>query len=410
MGHVSEFDDIRPYEDHEIPAAVQRLIRDPEMANLLLQLRYPGPSRWFGAVLRPLVRWRMQKALGHIRTVREFQLLVGVHMEKLLAEHGSVLSVSGLEQLPSDQAHLFMSNHRDIAMDPALVDLVLDRHGHKTVRIAIGDNLLSKPFVSDLMRINKSFIVKRSVQGRREKLQALTLLSRYIRHSVTTDREPVWIAQREGRAKDGRDRTETALLKMLTLSKARGEEFGAALASLNIVPVAISYELDPCDVLKARELHALRTTGEYRKSQYEDIESIYRGIFGNKGRIHVAFGTPLGAACASDDLAAAEIDRQIATLYRLQVSNLVAWREQGGDMAVFERLRDEPACSAAEWAARERVFLERLAQCPSECRDLFLAMYANPVQTRLDFEGREPLGGVIASPAVPTGDAESVEP
>jgi len=406
MEHLSEFDDIRPYEDHEIPAAVQRLIRDPEMADLLLQLRYPGPSRWLGPVLRPLVRWRMHRALGHIRTVREFQLLVGVHMEKLLAEHGSVLSVGGLEQLPSDRAHLFMSNHRDIAMDPALVDLVLDRHGHKTVRIAIGDNLLSKPFVSDLMRINKSFVVKRSVQGRREKLQALTLLSRYIRHSITSDREPVWIAQREGRAKDGRDRTETALLKMLTLSKARGEEFGSALAALNVVPVAISYELDPCDVLKARELHALRTTGEYHKSQYEDIESIYRGIFGNKGRIHVAFGTPLDASCATDDVAAAEIHRQIATLYRLQVSNLVAWREQGGDMAVFERFRDEPGCNASDWAAREQVFLERVGHCPQECRDLFLAMYANPVQTRLDFESEVPPELVAVAPDVSTGAPE----
>lgn len=400
MIQLSEFDEIRPYEDHETPAAVQRLIRDPEMADLLLRLRYPGLSRWFGALLRPLVRWRMQQALGHIRTVREFQLLVGIHMEKLLTEHGSVLTVSGLEQLSTDRAYLFMSNHRDIAMDPALVDLVLDRKGHKTVRIAIGDNLLSKPFVSDLMRINKSFIVKRSAQGRREKLRALTLLSRYIRHSIISDGEPVWIAQREGRAKDGRDRTETALLKMLTLSKAKGEEFGEALAALNVVPVAISYELDPCDVLKARELHALRTAGEYHKSQYEDIESIYKGIFGNKGCMHVAFGTPLGPECATDDLAAAAIDGQIARLYRLQVSNLVAWREQGGDLTVFERLRTEAGCKTAGWQAREQVFLERLSQCPQEYRDLFLAMYANPVHFRLSVDGNstDVAAGPISTP------------
>lgn len=388
MDKNQEFDDIRPYEDHEIPTAVQRLIRDPEMADLLLQLRHPGLNRWFGTLLRPLVRWRMQKALGHIRSVRQFQLLVGVHMEKLLADHGSVLSVSGLEHLPSDKACLFISNHRDIAMDPALVDLVLDRNGHPTVRIAIGDNLLSKPFVSDLMRINKSFIVKRSAQGRREKLLALTQLSSYIRHSIIEDREPVWIAQREGRAKDGRDRTDTALLKMLTLSKPKSEGFGRALAELNVVPVAISYELDPCDELKARELHALRTKGEYRKGQYEDLESIYKGVFGNKGRMHIAFGTPLTEACATDDLAAAEIDRQISGLYRLQISNLVAWRECGGELAVVERFRDECGLDAASWREREQQFLARLARCPEEYRDLFLAMYANPVQSRLDFEHR----------------------
>lgn len=388
MENNNEFDDIRPYEDHEIPGVVRRLIRDPEMADLLLQLRHPGPSRWFGGLLRPLVRWRMQKALGHVRTVRQFQLLVGVHMEKLLADHGSELSVSGLEHLSPDLPCLFISNHRDIAMDPALVDLVLDRNGHRTVRIAIGDNLLSKPFVSDLMRINKSFIVKRSAQGRREKLQALTQLSRYIRHSIIEDREPVWIAQREGRAKDGRDRTETALLKMLTLGRPKGEDFGTALSALNVVPVAISYELDPCDALKARELHALRTAGEYRKGQYEDLESIYKGIFGNKGRIHVAFGVPLTAACATDDLAAAEIDRQVIALYRLQVSNLVAWRESGGDPAVLARFQDEPGLDAAGWREREQVFLERLGQCPQEYRDLFLAMYANPVHSRLECEHR----------------------
>lgn len=162
-----------------------------------------------------------------------------------------------------------------------------------------------------------------------------------------------------------------------------------ALAALSVVPVAISYELDPCDVLKARELHALRTTGQYRKGQYEDIESIYKGIFGNKGHIHVAFGTPLNAVSLTDDLAAAVIDRDIAALYRLQVSNLVAWREQGGDTAVFESLRDEPGCTSAEWQVREQVFLERAAQCPPDYRDLFLAMYANPVHTRLAFAENE---------------------
>ncbi len=397
MENNNDFDDIRPYEDPEIPAVVQRLIRDPEMADLLLQLRYPLLARWFGLALRPLVRRRMRKALGHIRTVRQFQLLVGEHMEALLSEHGSEWSVSGLEHLAQDQTFLFISNHRDIAMDPAMVNLVLDRNGYRTVRIAIGDNLLSKPFVSDLMRINKSFVVKRSAKGRREKLQALTQLSRYIRHSVQVDHEPVWIAQREGRAKDGRDRTETALLKMLTLSKDKGQDFGSALSALNVVPVAISYELDPCDERKARELHALRTTGEYRKGQYEDIESIYEGIFGNKGRIHVAFGRPLTADCATDDLAAAEIDRQIAALYRLQVSNLVAWRESGGDPSVLARLRGEPGLSEQEWRDREQMFLARVAQCPAAYRDLVLAMYANPVRSRLAFETAESFGAAGAS-------------
>jgi hypothetical protein len=155
-----------------------------------------------------------------------------------------------------------------------MVNLALSDAGMETVRIAIGDNLLSKPFASDLMRVNRSFIVKRSVVGRREKLENLKKLSAYIRHSITNDSASVWIAQREGRAKDGHDRTETALLKMLALSKQKEQSFAQATAELNLVPVAISYEYDPCDVDKGRELYAKEQGEDFLRRQRELMTAV----------------------------------------------------------------------------------------------------------------------------------------
>ena len=160
-----------------------------------------------------------------VNDVGGFQQIIGHYWWNLLDKQTDKITVSGLDQLDSNGAYLYICNHRDIAVDPALVGLSLDRAGHSTPRIAIGDNLLSKPFTSDLMRLNKSFIVKRSVNGRREKLKALMQLSSYIRHSITSENSSIWIAQREGRAKDGLDRTDTALIKMLALGKPKEQEF-----------------------------------------------------------------------------------------------------------------------------------------------------------------------------------------
>ena len=165
---------------------------------------------------------------------------------------------SGLEKLTADQNYLFISNHRDIAMDPAFVNWGLHQQGLDTVRIAIGDNLLKKPFVSDLMRLNKSFIVKRSAKGVREMMAAFKALSGYIKHSLSVEKQSIWIAQKEGRAKDGNDQTDPAILKMLYMNgKGQKLAFSEYMTGLNIVPVSISYEYDPNDVAKANEIAQL---------------------------------------------------------------------------------------------------------------------------------------------------------
>ena len=171
-----------------------------------------------------------------------------------------------------------------------MINLGLILNQHKTVRIAIGDNLLRKPYASDLMRVNRSFIVKRSVTSRRDKLEALKTLSRYIRHSITDEQVSCWIAQAEGRAKDGCDRTETALLKMLALSKSKEQSFGAAIQEINLIPVSISYEYDPCAGDKARELHASEQGLTYIKDEFEDLDTILKGLVEYKGRIQLVLG------------------------------------------------------------------------------------------------------------------------
>jgi hypothetical protein len=236
--------------------------------------------------------------------------------------------------------------------------------------------------VADLMRLNKSFIVQRSLSGPRELLAASKLLSSYIRHSVQEDGVPVWIAQREGRAKNGLDRTEPAIIKMLSLSRDKScEEFGEHIAGLRIVPVAISYELDPCDEMKARELLALETTGAYKKGEHEDVASIGLGIAGRKGRVHVHFGTPLGDDLASPEEVAKAIDAQIIRGYRLHPVNLWAYR----------RLHDEPVpetVQIARGSCSEEEFEARMQAMDAAPRRFALEAYANALRSAVELAGK----------------------
>ncbi|MEH6639426.1 MAG: 1-acyl-sn-glycerol-3-phosphate acyltransferase [Porticoccaceae bacterium] len=398
-----DFDDIRPYRDDEVRGVLDRLSVDTEFLDILAGLKLPRLKR--SGLGRRLARWlvglRVRRVFTRINTVRDFQQLISAHLHAHMQVASTGISVRGLTALQSDQAYLFISNHRDIAMDPAMVNLVLDDHDFKTTRIAIGDNLLSKPFASDLMRINKSFIVKRSSAGRREKLAALKQLSAYIRHSVVEENCSIWIAQSEGRAKDGIDKTETAMLKMLALSKTKGQNFAQALVELRIVPVSISYEFDPCDKDKTRELHALRSEGSYQKDQYEDLKSIYAGIMGDKGRIVVAFGEPVSGKSLvgeplSDEAVSGElvkqnfdtadqlaeiIDREIISHYQLQAPHLIAYQMLHGTNDQLEQLKADlnSDVNESEWAEKEQFFKQRLQTIPPAEQDIFLAMYANPV-------------------------------
>ncbi|WP_394242482.1 1-acyl-sn-glycerol-3-phosphate acyltransferase [Halopseudomonas laoshanensis] len=376
---MGEFDAIRPYSDEEVPAVLDRLLQDRDLLGMLARYRFPMLTRWMPGVMMRLVEAGLRRESKGISSVEALQHKLEPYMTRLIERSAIQVTYSGLEHLRKDRAHLFLANHRDIVMDPAFVNYALYHAGHPTPRIAIGDNLLQRPFVSDLMRLNKSFIVHRSVSGRREKLAVYQALSAYINHSIATGHS-IWIAQAEGRAKDGQDETDTAIIKMLCMSR-KSEPFTEVLASLNLVPVSIAYEWDPCDQMKARELEQRERTGSYTKEPGEDDRSIAMGLTGYKGRVHVAFGTPLDQPLADAKAVAKEVDRQILSNYRLYPSNYLA----------FEQLPDAPPIDIGQWreefdsatlAMEQHRFEQRLAACPEAQRPWWLLQYANPVISR----------------------------
>ena len=386
---MSEFGDIRPYNDSEVPAVIARLIADPEFIDLLLSRKVPVLAKICPWLLRPLLRRSLSKAAEKINSVDDLQRYITGSLKALIGRTTDGYSVSGLENLDPNKAYLFLSNHRDIALDPAMVNLALSDAGMATVRIAIGDNLLRKPFASDLMRVNRSFIVKRSITGRRDKLEALKKLSRYIRHSISSDGVSVWIAQREGRAKDGHDRTETALLKMLALSKDKETSFAQATAEINLVPVAISYEYDPCDIDKGRELYAKEQGEEYVKQEFEDLDTIQKGFVGYKGRIHLAFGDPIADQYENADSLAEAIDHQVYTNYKLFPSNIIACQILGYTQDL-DRVKSQ--WPDEDWQNAELRFKDYLNRAPSLYRKIITQGYAAPVLNYLKVQSAKKQG------------------
>lgn len=378
---MNKYDDIRPYRDDEVPEVLDRLSGNGEFIDTLLSIKYPTLARWFPWLFRPIISRALNRAFAKINTVRDLHDAMRASMGNLLAKIDSTVTVSGLDKLDRETPYLFISNHRDIAMDPAFVNVALYDDERDTVRIAIGDNLLTKQFTADLMRLNKSFIVKRSVVNRREKLAALMQLSGYIRFSLTEEHSSVWIAQREGRAKDGMDKTEPALLKMLALSKSKEQTFAEAIAELNVVPVSISYELDPLDEAKGQELYAKQMDGVYEKDEHEDFASIYNGIVGRKGAVHVAFGQPLTSHIDSADEMAVAVDQQIIENYHLHPTNILAFEQIEES---HQRVVDWREGMDCDWAAITREFNQRINAIPERYRDIVLAMYANPVRQKLN--------------------------
>jgi hypothetical protein len=373
------FADIRPYRDGEVAAVLSRLLDNPEFLGALATYRLGRLASLMPGLVRSFVRYRLTREVRDVSDVRSIQVIIERYMTRMIEGATGGFSVSGLEQLKPARPYLYMSNHRDIAMDPAFTNYALHRGGYETARIAIGDNLLTKPWVSDLMRLNKSFIVRRSVNGPRELLAASKTLANYIQHSLLLENSPVWIAQREGRAKDGIDRTEPVIIKMLSMSRDKSQrDFGEHIERLGIVPVAVSYELDPCDAMKAKELFEKATKGSYEKAEQEDVASIAKGIAGEKGRVHVSFGTPLGGNLNTPDAVASEVDRQIITEYCLHPTNLYAYRRlYGGDPLISTKFHVE------EGDYSEAAFDARIAAMPEPHRPFALGIYANAVVSKL---------------------------
>ncbi|MDH4583282.1 glycerol acyltransferase [Pseudomonas sp. BN415] len=387
---MGEFEAIRPYDDAEVPAVLSRLFADDAFLGTLTRYRFPKLAGPLGWLLKPVIAHRLRREFASIDSVAALQDRIEPYVDNTIERATDGVTYSGVERLKPGTAYLFLANHRDIVMDPAFVNYAVYHAGLPTPRIAIGDNLLQKPYVSDLMRLNKSFIVHRNLAGRREKLAAFQLLSAYINHSIRQDGQSIWIAQAEGRAKDGDDRTDSAILKMFHMSR-KDEPFSNVIRDLHLIPVSISYEYDPCDQAKARELQIRASTGSYAKAAGEDDTSIALGITGYKGRVHIAFGSEIGSASEDAKQLAQEIDKQILGGYRLFPVHYLAyalWGERDPELQVPSAAEvfsgDELARAEAEWQ-------KRLGACPEEQRPYLIQQYATPVRNQYRIKAGLPL-------------------
>ncbi len=322
-GTVSpNFEDIRPLNQDEVQAAIEDLLASEEFRHAL-------------QYVKPNLDWdQLCAAMRACKTKEEFKSTLAYDAVMTVAKKTTFsLTISGRSRLPEGKpACTFISNHRDIVLDASFLNVMLYDVGYGMTQVAIGDNLLIRPWIKTFVRLNNSFIVKRGVSVR-QMLEVSGTLSAYINHTIKDTKESIWIAQREGRAKDSNDRTQPSVLKMLCM--AGEKDVIENLKSLNIVPVAISYEFDPCDYLKAQEFQLKRDNPEYHKTQRDDLLSMETGILGQKGRVHFTISKlindqldQLDPAMDRNELFAAVasiIDKEIYRHYRFYPNNYIAY-------------------------------------------------------------------------------------
>ncbi len=377
---LSDFDAIRPFEPEELPAAYDRLVANPQFRAVV-------------GMLYPQVPFEaLEKKMRACNTSMEFQLAFCYDFLEMLMAKASLGLDINVDAIDVSKRFTFVSNHRDIVLDSALLDKLLVDAGFKTTcEIAIGDNLLSLPWVKDLVRINKSFIVERSLQPR-EMLLASKRLSEYMHFVIQEKNDNVWIAQREGRAKDSDDRTQPAILKMMAMGGTGTPS--ERLQQLHIVPLSISYEFDPCDFLKAREFQLRRDNPEWKKGKNDDVVSMQTGIMGFKGHVHYHC-----APCIDEylqqlpadtpkteffDIVAAHIDSEIHRNYRLYPSNYIA-----ADMLDGTSFAKEGKYTEADRQQFEAYLQGQLNKIDLADKDIpflrerMLTMYANPLRNKM---------------------------
>ena len=369
------FDDIRPYTDAEIPAAMHRIAESPALP---IVASYVFPDKSLDEV---------RQLLCSFKTIRDFQMGVMYHAnEQIINNTTTEFTCDGLQQLDKDKPYLFVSNHRDIMLDASLLQNALVDYGMDTAQITFGANLMMNPLVVDVGKSNKMFKVERPGGNIKDFYKGSLHLSEYIRRVVVDKKESVWIAQRNGRTKNGDDKTDQGIIKMFCMSNS--EDKVAALADLHIVPVSVSYEWESCDILKAIELYESLNV-KYIKKPGEDLNSILTGITQSKGRVHFQVCPMLleselrGLAdCPNNEyhkLVAQLIDRRIISSYRLWPNNYIAY-DMLTDTNTFRTKYTDEERNAFDSQIKK---LERFDCNLDVLRDIFIKIYANPVRNRL---------------------------
>lgn len=379
MKTPSIYDDIRPFDPEELPAAFERLLSDAQFQQVLGYL-YPG-------VPLEAIKTKMMAC----KTNLEFQLAFCYGFLKDLMAKASKGFDMNVEAVDVTKRYTFVSNHRDIVLDSALLDVLLyDAGFNTTCEIAIGDNLLSLPWVKDLVRLNKSFIVQRSLSPR-EFLMASKKMAEYMHYVVGEKNDNIWIAQREGRAKDSNDRTQPSILKMMAMG---GEGSPVdRLRQLHIVPLAISYEYDPCDFLKAAEFQLKRDVPGWKKTALDDVNSMRTGIMGYKGEVHYHCApcidgfldnlSPDIPKTKVFDVIAEHIDKEIFRNYRLYPSNYIALDMLEGNEAHTGRYTAEDKAAFEKYLQGQIARIDIPNKDEAFLRERMLTMYANPARNSL---------------------------
>ena len=370
----AEYDEIRPYLPEELPQVFEELIADPEFQAAI------------GYAFQGMPFEQIAVAMRASKDNLEFQKnIVYPFVKGVVQKLSSGLTVS-YDNKESMAASLCMSNHRDIIMDSAFLCILFVETVGNTVEIAIGDNLLIRPWIKKLVRVNRSFIVQRSASIR-EMLASSKRLSSYIHHTITERKQPIWIAQREGRAKDSNDRTQEGLIKMLSMYS--GGDIIDALKVLNIAPTTISYEYDPCDYLKAKEFQQKRDNPEHKKSPMDDLINMKAGMFGYKGGIHYHV-----AACINDEIDAIDrslgknektaavariIDKHIHKNYKFWAINYYYYELLTGDARFADKYTAEEKARLDAYLQGQIEKVDLPNRDDDFCRTKILEMYANPV-------------------------------
>lgn len=380
---IKEFDEIRPYHDSELPEVFEELIADPAFQKAAC-LTVPN-------VPFEVIANKMREC----KTKRDFQMTFCYGILKKIANNFTKgLTLSSDFELDDSKAYTYISNHRDIILDAGFLSILLVEKGLDTVEIAIGDNLLVYPWIKKLVRINKSFIVQRALTMR-QMLESSRRMSHYMNYTIHEKKQSIWIAQREGRAKDSNDRTQDSILKMLAMG---GDGTVAErLSGMNIVPLTISFEYDPCDYLKAREFQLKRDNPEYKKTTQDDLKGMEIGLFGFKGRVHFQMANCISdqidnlqeGACKAELFTCVSqmIDKSIHKNYRFYPGNYVA----------YDALLKTDAMSE-HYSGEEKIIFERYVSTQIDKIDLpnkdvdflyekFLLMYANPLINYLEAIG-----------------------
>jgi hypothetical protein len=371
------FDTLRPYRDEEVRDAFLRVTKEPEFKTVmkyLFQDKADGMIEFFLT----------------LNSVYDFQSkVIAPFLLDLSKKTMDSLTISGLDNLKGDKKYLIMSNHRDIVGDAAILNTLMITNGHDTAENAIGDNLCSRPWITEMMKLNKNFIVKRS-GTKREIFEASKLLSSYIRKNIVEKSNSIWIAQREGRAKDANDRTQESLLKMFSMSS--GSDLKQGFLELNILPVSISYEYDACDYLKAKEFQQKRDDANFKKSKEDDVLNMQVGLTGYKGRVHYEVMSDINDILHNEisdnddrtaivEKVAVIIDRCIHANYQIYPGNYVA----------LDLLEGRDVCCSENYTAEEKDRFVNYLNGQIDKIDLankdtdflktkILEMYANPLK------------------------------